>query len=103
MLSDLMKRSLRRQLTQQLTETRRRLKDQEQRLARLRYEWGIAKRLRSQSRSEDEREKWRVQSDVYMGLVMQQESSIKEIRESIERYQLQLAELDAALTGETKR
>lgn len=100
MLSEFMKSALRRQLADQLTRERRHLRDQEQRLARLKYEWGIAKRLRYQANTEDEREKWRVQSDAYMGLVLQQESVLEEIRESIGRRESRLAELDKEATGE---
>jgi hypothetical protein len=97
-----MKRSLRSELTEQLIEARRQLKDQEQRLARLKYEWGIAKRLRHQARTEDEREKWRVQSDAYMGQVLQQESVIDEIKESIDNHRAKLAELDTSLNTEAE-
>jgi RNA processing factor Prp31 len=100
MLSDFMKRSLRREIVEQLTEARRQLRDQEQTLARLNYEWSIARRLRHQARSEDEREKWRVQSDAYMGLVMQQESVIAELEESINFHQSRLEELGPPLTDD---
>jgi hypothetical protein len=83
----------------QLIEARRQLRQQENRLAQLKYEWNIAKRLRNQAHSEEEREKWRVQSDAYMGLVMQQESVIEENMARIDRHQLELAELDAAIPG----
>jgi hypothetical protein len=85
----------------QLAEARRQLREQEQTLARLNYEWGISKRLRTQAPSEDEREKWRVQSDVYMGLVLQQESVIEEIKESIDNHRAKLTELDTQLPDET--
>ncbi len=100
MLSDFMKRSLRHEIVEQLTEARRQLRDQEQLLARLKYEWSIARRLRNQARSEDEREKWHVQSDAYMGLVMQQESIIAELEESIDLHQSRLAELGPPLAEE---
>lgn len=95
MLSDFMKESIRRQLTEQLIEARRHLREQEKRLAQLKYEWNIAKRLRHQAPNEDEREKWRVQSDAYLGLVLQQEEVMHQIKESIDRHQSQLTELDA--------
>jgi RNA processing factor Prp31 len=101
MPSDSIKRVVQ-QVTERLAETRRELREQEQTLARLKYEWGIAKRLRSQARSEDEREKWRVQSDACMGLVLQQESVIKEIKETINQHQARLAELDAQLSSEAR-
>jgi len=101
MFGDFMRQTLRRELIEQLTAARRQLREQEQRLARLKYEWNIAKRLRSQAHSEDEREKWRVQSDVYMGLVVQQESAVKETQEHIDRHQTMLAKLDAPTVGET--
>lgn len=103
MLSDFMKRALRREVTAQLVQARRELRKQEQRLARLKYEWGIAKRMRSQARNEEEREKWRVQCDAHMGLILQQESVVEEIQASIDRHQTRLAELDAQLTGEAKQ
>lgn len=101
MPSDSIKRAVQ-QVTERLAEARRELREQEQTLARLKYEWGIAKRLRSQARSEDEREKWRVQSDACMGLVLQQESVIKEIKETINQHQARLAELDAQLSSEAR-
>ena len=94
MFSDFMKDSLRSQVTEQLTEARRQLREQEKRLAQLRYEWNIAKRLRHQAHSEDEREKWGVQSDAYMGLVLQQEGVIQEIQANIDRHRSRLDELD---------
>lgn len=101
MPSDSIKRAVQ-QVTERLAEARRELREQEQTLARLKYEWGIAKRLRSQARSEDEREKWRVQSDACMGLVLQQESVIEEIKEIINQHQARLAELDARLSSEAR-
>lgn len=95
MYSDTMQQSLRGELHGKLVKARRQLKKQEKRLAQLNYEWSIAKRLRNQAHSEDEREKWRVQSDAYLGLVMQQESVIEEIKERIDRHRSSLAELDA--------
>ena len=83
MLSDSIDNTRRQGYEAQLTKARRDLREQEQRLAQLKYEWGIAKRLRTQAPNEDEREKWRVQSDAYLGLVMQQEGVIEEIREFI--------------------
>ena len=102
MLSGLMRDTLRHEIAEQLSTMRRQLREQEQRLARLKYEWHIAKRLRSQARNEDEREKWRVQSDVYMGLVMQQESTVQETITDIGRQQAKLAELDAQFIGEAQ-
>jgi CDP-glycerol glycerophosphotransferase (TagB/SpsB family) len=98
MLGDSVKKSLRRRLAEQLVEERRNLRDQEQRLARLKYEWSIAKRLRHQANTEEEREKWRVQSDAYMGEVLQQEGVVGEIQQSIERYESKLAELGHPIT-----
>jgi hypothetical protein len=95
------KNSLRHHLVEQLTKERRHLRDQEQRLARLKYEWSIAKRLSHQANSEDEREKWRVQCDAFMGLVLQQEVTIAQIYESIDHYQTRLAELDTAVSDQT--
>jgi hypothetical protein len=89
------------QVAEQLAKARRQLREQEQTLARLNYEWGISKRLRTQAPSEDEREQWRIQSDVYMGLVLQQETVIEEIKESIERHRTRLTELDTQLSDET--
>ena len=103
MLNNQMKSPLRHQLTEELAKARRQLREQEQRLAHLNYEWSIAKRLRNQAHTEDEREKWRVQSDAYMGMVMQQEASIDEIREAVARRQSKLAELDNALTGDVEK
>jgi hypothetical protein len=103
MLSEYMKRSVRDDLEEQLTGARRELKRQQQRLAQLKYEWNIAKRLRSQAPNEEEREQWRVQSDAYLGLVMQQEGVIEEIEESIARHRSMLAELDVSKTSETER
>jgi hypothetical protein len=94
MHSDTMQQSLRGSLHGKLVKARRQLKEQEKRLAQLNYEWSIAKRLRNQAHSEDEREKWRVQSDAYLGLVMQQERVIEEIKERIDRHRSSLAELD---------
>ena len=98
-MNDTIQEPPRRGVQKQLIEARRQLKDQENRLAQLTYEWNIAKRLRKQAHSEEEREKWRVQSDAYMGLVMQQESAIEEIMARIDRYQLELAALDAQIPG----
>jgi hypothetical protein len=100
MLSEGMNRSLRGNLKEQLIKARRQLREQEQRLAQLNYEWGIAKRLRHQAPSEEEREQWRVQSDAYMGLVMQQEGVIEKIKASIDHHRSQLAELDTQEIGE---
>lgn len=97
MFSEIMKESLRGDLKGKLAKARRQLKEQEKRLAQLNYEWNIAKRLRNQAHSEEEREKWRVQSDAYLGLVMQQETNIEEIKECIDRHRSSLAELDAHL------
>lgn len=103
MPDDSLKHPLSRRLTDQLMEARRELREQERTLARLKYEWGIAKRLRTRARSEDEREKWRIQSDVYMGMVLQQEGVIKEITQTIEHNRTQLAELGGSLAGETSQ
>ena len=103
MLNNQMKSPLRHQLTEELAKARRQLREQEQRLAHLNYEWSIAKRLRNQAHTEEEREKWRVQSDACMGMVMQQEASIDEIREAVARRQSKLAELDNALTGDVEK
>jgi hypothetical protein len=100
MFSDISENSLRHGVLEQLTEARRQLKEQEKRLAQLNYEWNIAKRLRSHASNEEEREKWRVQSDAYLGLVMQQESKIETIKESIDHHRSKLAELDTRTTGE---
>lgn len=89
-----------RELAERLTEARRELREHEQRLAQLKYEWGIAKRLRSQARSEDEREKWSVQSDVCMGLILQQESAIEEIQARIDRHRQEMTELKDRLAGD---
>jgi hypothetical protein len=99
MLSNTMDQSLRRDLKGKLVKARRQLKEQEKRLAQLNYEWSIAKRLRNQAHSEDEREKWRVQSDAYLGLVMQQEGVIEEIKERIDSHRSSLAELDTYVGG----
>jgi hypothetical protein len=90
-------------LADQLADARRQLKAEERRLAQLKYEWYIAKRLRNQARSEEEREKWRVQSDAYLGLVMQQEGVIEEINARIDRHRSTLAELDQGVAGEARR
>jgi hypothetical protein len=95
MPSNEMNSPLRRQLAEDLAKARRQLREQEQRLAQLNYEWSIAKRLRKQAHTEDEREKWRVQSEAYLGMVMQQEEIIEEIRETVARRQSTLAELDS--------
>jgi hypothetical protein len=94
MPSESTERSLRRRLMDRLAREKRNLRDQEQRLARLNYEWSIAKRLRHQANNEDEREKWGVQSDAYLGLVLQQESAIDEIKAVIDRYNSELAKLN---------
>ena len=93
-MSDSEKRTTRREIAENLAEARRELREQEQTLARLKYEWSIAKRLRRKARSEEEREKWHVQSDAYMGMVLQQESAIEEIKESIHCHQVKLSELE---------
>jgi hypothetical protein len=100
MISDFMKRSIRHQLTEQLTDARRQLREHENRLARLKFEWGIAKRLRVQASDEDEREKWRVQSDAYLGLVLKQENVIEEIKQSIDHHRSQLSALDRQFTND---
>jgi len=74
------------QVSEQLVQTRRELRKQKQKLAQLKYEWAIAKRLRKQAHSEDEREQWRIQSDVHMGLVLQQENTVKELEEKVSLY-----------------
>jgi len=100
MLSDFMRQTLRHEIAEQLITARRHLREQEQRLARLKYEWNIARRLRSQARTEDEREKWRVQSDVYLNLVLQQESIVQEAQTYVEHHEARLAELDVHFVGE---
>jgi hypothetical protein len=97
MMNEFKKTSLRQNLEEQLAKARRELRTQEQRLAHLKYEWGIAKRLRTQAPTEDEREKWYVQSDAYLGLVMQQENFIEQIQENIDRHRCLLTELDAQM------
>ena len=57
MLSDSKGSTVIQDLEAQLTKARRDLRVQEQRLAQLKYEWGIAKRLRTRAHNEDEREK----------------------------------------------
>jgi len=89
-------------LEMQLTKARRDLREHEQRLAQLKYEWGIAKRLRTQAPNEDEREKWRVQSDAYLGLVMQQEGVIEEIRSFIGDHESRLTNSNTAVAGKAK-
>ncbi len=85
----------RRQVYEQLIQARRELYQQEQTLAKIKYEWSIAKRLRRQARDKDEREQWRVQSDVHLGLVMQQERIVRELEERINSHQRMLDEIDA--------
>lgn len=85
----------RHELVERLAQARRQLRDEEQKLAQLRYEWNIARRLRNQAHSEEEREKWRIQSDVYMKLVVEQEGVVAEARARVNRRQAQLTELDA--------
>ncbi len=100
MLSDFMRETLRQEIAEQLTTARRQLREQEQRLARLRFEWNIARRMRSQARTEDEREKWRVQSDAYLNMVLQQENVIQETQTYVEHHQARLVELDTCSTDE---
>ena len=103
MPGDRIMHATRHQVAERIAKARRQLREQEQTLARLNYEWGIAKRLRSQAATEDEREKWRVQSDVYMGLVLQQESTIKELKESINHDRAKLTELDTPMANEAQQ
>ena len=100
MPNDNVKGSARRELLEQLTAGRRQLRELEKSLAQLKYEWSIAKRLRHQAASEDEREKWRVQSDAFLGMVLQQESAIDELKQTIDRHQARLAKLDAGSNSE---
>ena len=97
MPSNFEKQTERRQVYEQLIQARRELYQQEQTLAKLKYEWNIAKRLRYQARSKDEREQWRVQSDVHLGLVMQQERTVQELEEKVNFHQETLDAIDAAL------
>jgi hypothetical protein len=101
MVSECIKSALHQDYHEQLIQARRELRGQENRLAQLKYEWAIAKRLRTQAPNEDEREKWRVQSDAYMALVLQQESVIDEIKEDIERHRSRLAAMEGLDTSET--
>ena len=94
MSSNSEKRATRHEIAEKLTEARRELREQEQTLARLKYEWSIAKRLRRKAHNEEEREQWHVQSDAYMGMVLQQESAIEETKESIRCHQVKLSELE---------
>lgn len=99
MLPDSEAQDKRRQVTERLSQASRELREQEQALARLKYEWNIAKRLRNQARHEEEREKWQVQSDAYMGMILQQETAIEETQASIADYRAQLAELDESTSS----
>ena len=92
----------RRDIEAQLTKARRDLREQEHRLAQLKYEWGIAKRLRTRASNEDEREKWRVQSDAYLGLVMQQEGVIEGIKEWIGDHQSRLSNMNTPVPENAK-
>ena len=94
MLDDVTHNAIRRDLIEQLAQAHREQRELEQTLAWLRYVWGIAKRLRVQAPSEEEREKWRIQSDAYMGLVVQQENVAAEIQKIIDCIQEKLVELD---------
>jgi RNA processing factor Prp31 len=100
MPNDNVKGSARHELLEKLTAGRRQLRELEKSLTQLKYEWSIAKRLRHQAASEDEREKWRVQSDAFLGMVLQQESVIDELKQTIDRHQARLAELDATPDSE---
>ncbi len=100
MTTDPVKEKVRRQVAERLTQARRELRNEEQRLAQLKYEWGIAKRLRDKAGSEEEREMWRVQSDVYMGLVLQQENEIEEVEQQIALHKAMLLEVDSDLATE---
>jgi hypothetical protein len=102
MLSDSEYSTARRDLEAQLTKARRDLREQQQRLAQLKYEWGIAKRLRTRAPNEDEREKWRVQSDAYLGLVMQQEGVIEGIKAWIGDQQSRLADMSTPVAENAK-
>ena len=97
---DSSKDTIRRQAAERLAHARRELREHEQTLAQLNYEWGIAKRMRSKARNEDEREKWRIQSDAYMGLVLQQESIIGELKETIDEHEKRLSDLDCQSVSE---
>ncbi|RMF30659.1 MAG: hypothetical protein D6759_11495 [Chloroflexi bacterium] len=88
-------REVRQDLRQRLMEAHRRLREEEKTLGRLKYEWALARRLRDRAGNEEERELWRVQSDVYMGLVMQQEQAIAELKETIAVHRAMLAEVEA--------
>ena len=102
MLSDSKGSTMVRDLEAQLIKARRDLREHEQRLAQLKYEWGIAKRLSTRAHNEDEREKWRVQSDAYLGLVMQQEGVIEGIKEFIGDHQSRLINLSAPVAENAK-
>ncbi len=88
-------REVRQDLRQRLMEAHRRLREEEKALGRLKYQWALARRLRDRANSEEERELWRVQSDVYMGMVMQQEQAIAELQEKITIHRTMLAEVEA--------
>jgi hypothetical protein len=96
MHSNFEKQAQRSQVYAQLIQARRELYQQEQTLAKLNYEWNIAKRLRYQAHDQDEREQWRVQSDVHLGLVVQQEHVVRELAERVNFHQKILDEIDAA-------
>jgi len=100
MNTDPVKMKVRREVAERLTQARRDLRDEEQRLAQLKYEWGIAKRLRDKAGSEEDREKWRVQSDVYMGMVLQQENVIEVAQQQIAVHKAMLIEVDSDLSIE---
>jgi hypothetical protein len=91
------KQAERSQIYAQLIQARRELYQQEQTLAKLNYEWNIAKRLRYQAHDQDEREQWRVQSDVHLGLVVQQERIVQELAERVNFHQEMLGKIDADL------
>lgn len=98
---DPVKIRVRREVAERLTQARRELRNEELRLAQLKYEWGIAKRLKDKAGSEEERQMWRVQSDVYMGMVLQQENAIEAVKQQIAVHKAMLLEVDSDLaTGE---
>jgi len=94
---DPVKMKVRREVAERLTQARRELRNEELRLAQLKYEWGIAKRLKDKAGSEEERQMWRVHSDVYMGMVLQQENAIEAVKQQIAVHKAMLLEVDSDL------
>lgn len=94
------KRQVRNEVQERLKQAHRELRVEEQRLAQLKYEWGVAKRLRDKAGSEEEREMWRIQSDVYMGMVVQQETTIDVVEQQIAIRKAMLDEMDTDLANE---